>query len=88
MAKRRTYTVFVQQDNGYGTIWIDKVTCRTKDGKDDIAHIKYEAERKCAIEWGLEDGQGNPDPSGLVCMGIATGNPRFLYFDDSHMGDG
>lgn len=86
MAKRRTYTVFVHNDNGYGTIWIDKVTCRTKDGEDDIPHICKVATEKCAAAWDLEDRCGNVDPSGLVCMGIATGNPRFLMFDDSHLG--
>lgn len=81
MAKRRTYTVMVQDGSGTGTIWIDRITCRTQDGQDDIPHIQQEAERKCAIAWEREDA------SSLVCMGIATGNPTFLYFDDSHMGE-
>lgn len=87
MAKRRTYTVMVHSDNGYGTIWVDTVNCRTKDGEDDIPHIEHEAMRKCALDWQRKDRCDQPDTNGLLCMAIARGNVQFVSFDDSHLGD-
>lgn len=90
MAKRRRYTVMVQRDTGYGTIWVSSMTCRTKpdgSGEDDIPHIENEARRRCAIEWDMLDQCGEPEIGGLICMAIARGTVQFVTFDDSHLGE-
>jgi hypothetical protein len=76
---RHHYTVMVQNDNGYGTIWIDYVDCPLKDGDHDYDAISKLATEKCASEEGLEDDED------LLCMGIIEGDARFIMFDDNHL---
>lgn len=67
---RKTYTVFCQEADLTGTIWIESIQAATPE----------KAARKvienCAAAWEM-------DPSEVVLIGFAKGNVKILFWDDS-----
>lgn len=63
-----TYTVFCQNANGTGTIWISPVQAR------DVRHAKAVGRKQCAKDWGW--------PSNIHVLGVAEGNVRIAFWKD------
>lgn len=65
-----TYTVFCQDADGTGTIWISSIEA------DDVEHAKTVGRNQCAEEWGRED------PHEVHVLGVAEGNVRIAFWED------
>lgn len=78
----KTFTVFCQEDNGKGTIWIGTITLENYNWEDPpLDLITEKAIEQCADEWSYDDEEAKH----IVCMGIAEGDVTILMWDDTHL---
>ena len=63
------FTVFCQQTNGEGTVWINNVEA------SNIAYAKERAIAKCSFDW-------NCDPTLIRVLGVAAGKVEILEWED------
>jgi hypothetical protein len=76
----KTFTVFCQQADGTGTIWISSV--QAKDMMDAISVGRQE----CADDWGYSDDPDDEDACGTLgdihVLGVAEGTVKIMHWED------
>lgn len=64
-----TYTVFCQEADGHGTIWISAIVAESYPDAMDIA------QHQCADDW-------NMDEADIHVLGVAEGDIKILHWVD------
>jgi hypothetical protein len=76
----KTFTVFCQEADGTGTIWISSVQAR------DLEDAKLVGLQECADDWGYSDDPDNEDACGTLSdihvLGVAEGTVKILDWED------
>lgn len=73
----KPYTVFCQESDGTGTVWIQTLSAR------DLEHAKSAGLEQCCEDWnGPSDEDPIFTPDNVSVIGVAEGNVNILFWED------